>query len=119
MVKHVLKAIAAAIIPIGEVLYEVATDALQDYRRQRRLEDDASDPRVLALLSAAESRRQAGAVAREVAGGLSEPDRRALSAYLTQIPGAGRLPAPVRRLLTDEQRQHSARRCRRPSRSQV
>jgi formylglycine-generating enzyme required for sulfatase activity len=85
--------ILADALPFGGALYDVASDAWQDYRQQRP-NDSSPQPeaalttelQMLAQAPAAQVRREAEAVVQEVAAGQLPEVQLALTAYLTQVP---------------------------------
>jgi hypothetical protein len=83
-----LKALVG-VLPFGEVLYDVAADALDRLRREAGEEPQAV-LREAAGAAGEEVKREAAAVAEEVAAGQPESVRQALAAYLIQVPASTR-----------------------------
>src|SRR4051794_31706615 len=82
-VKNAGKALGS-LVPFGEVTYEIAKDAWEDYRRDHAEAQLRSDLQELAQASQAEVRQAAA----EVAAGQPPEVRQAVAAYLTQVPAS-------------------------------
>jgi len=87
-----LAALAASAIPfVGGFLYEIAEDALERYRRRRKLEQFREDMEALVRAEMAEIRQQAQQIAAEVVPpGTPPQQQKQLELYLTMVPLAAR-----------------------------
>jgi serine/threonine protein kinase len=87
VVKNGLKCLLSW-LPFGGVLYEIARDALEDWKLRRTEQQRCLDLEALANLTRSEARAQAEQAAAEVATAAVE--REALAGYLAQLPGVVR-----------------------------
>src|SRR5438067_1353987 len=88
-VKHGVRALAG-LVPMGGELYDIASDALADYRRDGKDEQLRAEIQALAQAGPAETKQAAEQVVREVAAGQSPKVQIALTSYLSQVPAAVR-----------------------------
>ncbi len=87
VVKNGGKALAS-VVPFGEVLFEIATDAYQDYRKDHGEADLRADLQGVAQASSAQLRQATEQVVALVAADQPPAIRQALTTYLNQIPAA-------------------------------
>jgi formylglycine-generating enzyme required for sulfatase activity len=85
VVKYGLKGLAEC-VPFGNVLYDMAGDALEWWKQRKPPAERRAELAALAQAPAEEIRRQAAQAVQEVAADQPEPVRQALTAYLTQVP---------------------------------
>ena len=74
--------------PGGDVLYDVAAEVWEDYRRDEEAEDLRAEIQALAQASPDQVRRAADEAVQEVAASQSSEVREALGTYLAQVPAA-------------------------------
>ncbi len=72
--------------PGGEALYEIAVDAWQDYRQDRREDALRAEVQALVLAPDAQVRQEVDAAVGAEAGTLSPEVRQAIAAYMKQVP---------------------------------
>src|SRR5947209_7819741 len=89
LVNHGLKAIARW-LPLGEVLYDIADEALEAWRRDRREDERRAEVQALAQAAAEDVRAQVARVVEEVAADQPPEVRDAVGAYLVQLPATVR-----------------------------
>ncbi len=77
-----------SLVPFGEVAFEVARDAFEDYRKDHTEGDLRADLERLAQASQAEVRQAAEAVAAKEAADQPGEVRQGLAAYLNQVPAS-------------------------------
>src|SRR5438874_8872745 len=87
--KHGLRSLAG-LVPLGDNLYDIACDALADYRRDDADERIRSELQALAQATPDEAKQAAEAVVRQVAADQPPAVQQALTSYLAQVPAAVR-----------------------------
>ena len=87
-VKHAVRALVG-LVPMGREVYDMARDALDDYRGQKQ-EAELRRAASIAQVNPAEARQTAAQVTQEVAGDQPPEVQRALTTYLSQVPAAVR-----------------------------
>src|SRR4051812_3194328 len=78
----------ASLIPFGEVTFEIARDALDEYRKDHNELQLRAELQELAQTPVSKARQFAEEVAVLEAGGEPEPIRLALVSYLDQMPAS-------------------------------
>jgi tetratricopeptide (TPR) repeat protein len=85
--KAVLKA-AVKVVPFGEVVLELATDAYGAWSQERDEAQRRAELQALAQATASEIKTQISAIVQEIAGNQPGPVRQTVEAYLVQVPVA-------------------------------
>jgi hypothetical protein len=89
VVKHGLRALTH-LVPLGDVLYDVASDALAEYHQESRDAQLRADLEAVAQAPPAQVRRAAEQVVQEIAAGQAAEVQLNLVSYLRQVPPAVR-----------------------------
>jgi formylglycine-generating enzyme required for sulfatase activity len=89
VVKHGLRALAG-LVPMGDSLYDIASDAWVEYNRENVDEQLRAEIQSLAQASPAQAKQAAEAVVRQVAADQPPNVQQALTSYLTQVPATVR-----------------------------
>jgi formylglycine-generating enzyme required for sulfatase activity len=76
------------LVPGGEVVYDMAADVWEDYRRDRQEEALRAELQAAAPLTADKSRQEAEAAVQAEAAGQPPEVQRALVSYLSQVPAS-------------------------------
>jgi serine/threonine protein kinase len=76
----------AGVVPLGEVLYDVAADSWERFREQRILAEERACLEEVARTARAEAKEEALRIAHELVAGQPTPLQMRLVAYLEQIP---------------------------------
>jgi len=88
-VKNAVRCLAG-LVPMGREVYDVARDALADYRGQNQEAELRAELQAVAQANPAEAKQTAAQATQEVAGDQPPEVQRALTTYLSQVPAAVR-----------------------------